>query len=217
MKRIEIYRLPETIEQAESWSRHIKSVPRHAIDCCNWCTEYPYTPQVSFAIGWNATGFFLDYQVCEQQLRAVNTDYNTPVWEDSCVECFFQFERGDRHYSFEFNPVGAVLGQINFVTHGDWMKPEDLSAIQVQGTFVKRPAQPLMLDEHTQWELSAYIPFTLLAHADAACIATGKEFFVNFFKCGDKCRAAHFLSWNPIVWPQPSFHRPQFFGCAVLK
>jgi hypothetical protein len=34
----------------------------------------------------------------------------------------------------------------------------------------------------------------------------------NFYKCGDKTKRAHFLSWNPIDIAKPDFHRPDFFG-----
>ncbi len=40
----------------------------------------------------------------------------------------------------------------------------------------------------------------------------GKRIPANFYKCGDKLRTPHFLSWNKIEIEKPDFHRPDFFG-----
>lgn len=218
MKEVLFYRLPSAIENSTHWPEAVKALPHQKICCCNWQREYPYQPDVSFAAGWNEAGFFIDYQIHEQQLRALNTGYNSSVWEDSCVEFFFQFRPGNRHYSFEFNPVGAFLGQINFVSHGEWIDVADLAKIKVQGshTNASGATKPLIIDRATDWSLSVFIPFELLTVEEAQLIARGLQFFANFFKCGDKTKQPHFLSWNAIVWPQPSFHRPDFFGIAKL-
>jgi hypothetical protein len=34
----------------------------------------------------------------------------------------------------------------------------------------------------------------------------------NFYKCADDTAFKHYLSWNPILTPNPDFHRPEFFG-----
>ncbi|MFA6076290.1 MAG: carbohydrate-binding family 9-like protein [Negativicutes bacterium] len=218
MQETIFYRLPDLIENGDDWPKFVGSLPRQNIGCCNWEQEYPYKPKVSFATGWNPSGFFLDYCVHEQQLRAMNTDNNSAVWEDSCVEFFFQFQPGARHYSFEFNPIGAFLGQINFINYGEWIEPADLAKIKVRGSFVNPDGsiEPLLIDRVTDWKLSVFIPFELLTLAEAQMIIRGLKFFVNFFKCGDKTEQPHFISWSPITWPQPSFHRPQFFGTAKL-
>ena len=40
---------------------------------------------------------------------------------------------------------------------------------------------------------------------------------VNFYKCADKTKQPHYLSWQPIPLPQPNFHCPQFFGEIELQ
>jgi hypothetical protein len=39
----------------------------------------------------------------------------------------------------------------------------------------------------------------------------------NFYKCGDELPTPHFLSWNPIEWKEPSFHRPEQFGKLIFE
>ena len=41
---------------------------------------------------------------------------------------------------------------------------------------------------------------------------TGKTIRANFYKCGDRLKQQHYLSWNPIDLPRPNFHCPEFFG-----
>ncbi|MDX2432061.1 MAG: carbohydrate-binding family 9-like protein, partial [Bacteroides sp.] len=65
---------------------------------------------VSFDIQHRGTSILLKYLVEEPQVRAVNTNFNTPVWEDSCVEFFLSLERDNNYYNFEFNAIGTVLG-----------------------------------------------------------------------------------------------------------
>ena len=38
----------------------------------------------------------------------------------------------------------------------------------------------------------------------------------NFYKCADKTKRPHFVSWRPIDLPKPDFHCPQFFGEITL-
>ena len=39
---------------------------------------------------------------------------------------------------------------------------------------------------------------------------------VNFYKCADKTKRPHFVSWQPIDLPNPDFHCPEFFGELTL-
>jgi hypothetical protein len=41
---------------------------------------------------------------------------------------------------------------------------------------------------------------------------TGIDAHANFYKCGDKLKQPHFLSWKQVVLPSPDFHQPRFFG-----
>jgi len=55
---------------------------------------------VSFDIRHRGTSILLKYLVQEPQLRAVNMEYNSPVWEDSCVEFFLSLEGDNSYYNF---------------------------------------------------------------------------------------------------------------------
>jgi hypothetical protein len=64
-----------------------------------------------------------------------------------------------------------------------------------------------------EWEVEERIPLDLIFQKP---IAKGQRLKANFYKCADKTKRPHFLSWQPIDLPKPDFHCPQFFGEIVL-
>src|SRR5690606_1910669 len=68
-------------------------------------------------------------------------------------------------------------------------------------------------ERHTQisWQLLLNIPFTVF-EADAVGLLSGVSCTGNFYKCGDELPEPQFVAWNPIDYPTPNFHLPQFFG-----
>jgi hypothetical protein len=47
-------------------------------------------------------------------------------------------------------------------------------------------------------------------------IQPGYRMAGNFQKCGDKTENPHCGCWNPILSPEPDFHRPECFGELVI-
>ena len=66
------------------------------------------------------------------------------------------------------------------------------------------------------WSLIEIIPADVLFRSGVESWS-GKSMRANFYKCGDNLPTPHFLSWNAIDWPEPSFHRPEFFGELVFE
>ena len=69
--------------------------------------------------------------------------------------------------------------------------------------------------EHS-WSVIEVIPVTALFRSDVESF-DGKEMGANFYKCGDELPTPHFLSWSPIEWAEPSFHRPEQFGKLIFE
>ena len=64
------------------------AVSYNKIDTVDWAAEYPYCPQVEFAIAHKGDAILLHYRVEEDSVRAeAGTDLG-PVWQDSCCEFF---------------------------------------------------------------------------------------------------------------------------------
>ena len=79
------------------------------LDCLNWPADWPYKPSVEFRIGLFEDGLRLEWKVDEQSIRALQGVPGGEVYEDSCVEFFFQPSPGDPHYyNFEWNAIGNL-------------------------------------------------------------------------------------------------------------
>jgi hypothetical protein len=146
----------------------------------------------------------------EPQVRAVNTEFNSPVWEDSCVEFFLAFDEDDGYYNFEINAIGTVLGAFGKDRHLRLPLPDSfLERIETAPSLGRKPIESL--DEQTTWEMQLVIPMETF-HFSTLKTLSGVDALANFYKCGDKLKHPHFLSWKPVLTSTPDFHTPRFFG-----
>lgn len=167
--------------------------------------QFAYKPNVSFAIGYTARSIIIKYQVAENEVRALNTMPNSPVYEDSCVEAFIAFD-DTGYYNFEFNCLGTALA--GFGSGRTDRTPLDttiISQIQSTSTFTRTE------NGIYNWTLALNIPFTVFVHHNIKQLE-GTQCRANFYKCGDLLPKPHFLSWTAIDAPEPNFHLPEFFG-----
>lgn len=178
------------------------------IDQLNWPDLFSYAPQTRFQIFRTETHLFIRYQVKGEGLRAVNTENNSPVWQDSCVEFFVQVPNYEGYFNFEFNCIGTCLAakranREEFISLTDDQHKQIIKYSSVGSTpFEERSG------EHA-WELIVGIPYSLI---DLDPTHLPQAIRANFFKCGDATQKIHYVSWSPIDWPKPNFHLPQFFG-----
>ena len=114
--------------------------------------------------------------VQEPQVRAVNTDFNSSVWEDSCVEFFISLEGDVNYYNFEFNAIGTVLGAYGPDRNSrEWIPKERLELIQTTPSLGREIIENLEGD--VQWELDIVLPVnTILSPpGDRYCREQGKS------------------------------------------
>ncbi len=179
----------------------------HLIDNKNWVDAEGI--KVSFSIGHDGKNIFLSYQVEEPQVRAVNTAFNSPVWEDSCVEFFFAPE-GENYYNFEMNAIGTVLCGYGKDRHKREHLPDSvLSKVHTETSLGRDPIEATR--EITSWNLRARIPIEVLVFSQIEGLS-GLKTRGNFYKCGDKLDHPHYLSWKPVQTSDPNFHLSEHFG-----
>ncbi len=180
---------------------------KHKLECVPW-EQYNYLPAVSFAIAYNNEMLFLKYEVTERYVRAVNTAINSSVWEDSCVEFFISFD-DKAYYNFEFNCIGTALVGYGQTKNSRELLPEILvSQVNCQAVINNQQG-------NYHWELTIAIPLKTFCFNTFNTL-TGKKCRANFYKCGDKLPAPHFITWSPILSEKPNFHLPEFFGHVVF-
>ncbi len=182
-----------------------------SINLANW-SEYPYQPRVSLAMGYDEDALYLKFFVQEEHIRAVETEPNGSVWEDSCCEFFCSFDdRG--YYNLETNCIGTQL--LGWGVKGD----RERASASLIGTIQKHSTlgnQPIKAQSGKfEYQLTMMVPATSF-YAHEVTFKAGESFHANFYKCGDETAQPHFLSWNPISAPKPDFHRPDCFGLVEL-
>ena len=157
----------------------------------------------------------LHFHVSDNELRAVETEDDGRVWEDSCVEFFVSPDGNDFYYNFECNCIGTLL------LHGGPAGEDRPSASSEVYGSVRRwsslGTKPFEAHEEVrEWDLVEMIPVSaLFAHEIKSF--DGMVMKGNFYKCGDLLPHPHFLSWAPIELPKPMFHCPQFFDTIEFE
>ena len=185
------------------------------INNVNWQDRFPYRPETRVVVSNDHEYLYLHYFVKGEQLRAVTTEDQGPVWEDSCVEFFCQVP-GDNHYmNFECNCIGAMVASRRISRTEDVrpLSPDEMAQIRRHCTYPRQAFQEK--DGMFEWEVELQIPLSLIFREQAPVFP--QKLRANFYKCGDKTKNPHFVSWNPILLPNPNFHCPEFFGEIVLE
>lgn len=186
----------------------IKKGVSDKINTINW-KEYPYCPPVTFYIARTDSSLYILYDVTENGIRAVNTEYHSSVWEDSCVEFFMQLPGDDCYRNFEFNCIGTTLAAVR-KNRNDFTRFSDSDMKRIK-TCSGLPRQTVVKEEQTHWKLLVEIPFSLMGINPKEKL-NGKIIKANLYKCGDKTKVPHYVSWNPISTEKPNFHVPEFMG-----
>ena len=184
------------------------------IDKVNWADTFPFCPETSVELSNNHETLFLTFRVKGEQVRAVTTEDQGPVWEDSCVEFFCRVPGEKRYFNFETNCIGAMVAS-HRVSRGEdivRLTPEEMSRIRRHCTY---PREAVEASSPCDWEVSLEIPLSLIFRNRQPVFPQPLE--ANFYKCGDKTPQPHYVSWQPIPLPKPDFHRPEFFGEIMLE
>jgi len=189
-------------------TEQLPSEAEHSIGSQNW-VEAPDV-HVNFSIRHDGTAIYLYYQVEEPEIRAVNTKFNSPVWEDSCVEFFLAFGGEDGYYNFEINAIGTVLGAFGVDRNKRFHLADGLlSSIETTPSLDRKPIEHK--EGRTFWSMRLTIPVRVF-HFSKIKSLSGVDAHANFYKCGDKLKHPHYLSWKPVLTSTPDFHLPRYFG-----
>ena len=158
-------------------------------------------------------GFYLK-MVCEEK-EPLRTYENVldPVYRDSAMEAFFQFEteRGGRgsavYLNFEVNANGALLAAYGSGrTYRTFFTKEELEAFDCNAAV-----------EEERWNFQLHIPLMILEEIYGPLnLGRGSRFSCNFYKISEAKEIEHYASCFPIHSEIPSFHMPEYFGEAVI-
>ncbi|MBQ5968595.1 MAG: carbohydrate-binding family 9-like protein [Clostridia bacterium] len=185
------------------------AVPVGKIDCFQWEAVVPFRPKSFFQCCFvRGGGVLARLWSLEPQPRAVCTRRDDPVYEDSCLEVFFQPFPDLGYLNVEMNPQGVFLAEVG-TGRENRVLLKDLTAAEPVVTPFSVPGG---------WGAELCLPCVLLTEAfGRPFTAAPGQYRGNFYKCGDKTPAPHYGSFAPMRSNPPGFHDPDCFATLCLK
>ncbi len=143
----------------------------------------------------------------EHPVTANQTEFNSQVCEDSCLEFFINAnpENDNRYFNFEISASGAFLvgfGSDRYDRGNIYDVDPEIFCVETK------------VDDDG-WCAKIFIPYEFLEGRYGS--ALGTEFKGNFYKCGDNTPVPHYGTWAPVKSDQPDYHRPECFGTFVIE
>ena len=182
------------------WSR----IPAAELSPCRWSPNPPPASRAQAA--WSEETLWVRLESLSAPTRAENTEPDSAVWEDSCLEFFFSAD-GVTYINLEANARGALRASIG----QDRRDRRLLRELDVPLPEAETACGP------DSWALTLAIPAALLERLLGVRPASGLCLRGNFYSCGDKTPAPHYAAWNEVETASPDFHRPEFFGELILS
>ncbi len=202
--------------------KHI-SKPAEVAEVANFRPESSvFRPKVSVRLNYDDDGIHGVFQVEDQFVRSVWTNFQDPVWKDSCVEFFMQPKPDKGYFNLEMNAGGAHL--CFYITDPtripggfkEYVKlPTEIGqTIRIQSSLPKTVDPEIK--EPVSWDLKFFVPFAALEKfVGPIGNIKGQEWRGNFYKCGDELSQRHWASWSPV--DELNFHLPRCFGTILFE
>ena len=192
------------VSDAIDWTQ----IPALDVDNYLWCEELDIKMQSQ--ICYSEKGLHVHLRAWEKDIRAELTAPMSMVCEDSCMEFFFRPVENDlRYFNLEINPNGQM-----YIGFGPNMPELVRLALQEEDTLLQKQCS------YTEdgWEAFYTFPVSVIrVFFPGYELKSGMKLYANSYKCGDECIIPHFISWNKVEVPEPSFHQPEHFGLMVLE
>ncbi len=178
----------------------------------------PHRPIVRAKLMYDAASLYLRFRVEDRYVVAKHTEFQSPVWQDSCVEFFVQPRGTGGYFNFEINCGGALLSyyiEDPTRTADGFAKFTRLSTVHGRRIRISHslptPVVPER-DEPIEWHIGCSIPLEVLeAYTGSLGPMAAQTWQGNFFKCADNSSHPHWASWAPIG-EELNFHQPEYFA-----
>jgi hypothetical protein len=159
---------------------------------------------------------YLAFRVFENEPVVRHHSFQDPVYEDSCVEFFFNpFPESSNDYvNLEINAAGVLLAQIGSGRRERrWLAAAEVQELQIWSSQDKLPSGARAVED---WAVGLKIPFAFFSVLYGRSLALPFKARGNFYKCGDRTGRPHYGCWSPVQCPAPDFHQPAYFGALVF-
>lgn len=179
-------------------------------------------PQVQAKLAYDDRAVYAIFRVHDRYVRAVAQKHQDAVYKDSCVEFFFtphtDIEQG--YFNLEMNCGGTMLLHYQRTPRQNAvpLSETDLARIDVAHSLPKI-VDPEITDA-TEWTVAYRLPVEMFSRYFPTGLqqpVSGATWRANFYKCADDTSHPHWLTWSPVTFERPDFHRPQSFGSLVFE
>jgi len=186
----------------------LKDCPTFLIDQYQWTKNYRPQAFGQMALLENY-GFVISMTAIEKNPLRIYTKDNDPVYKDSALEAFLNFDLDnfDKGYlNFEMNANGALISQ--FGVKG---KRKNVNYFTSCRAFCEATI------EDNSWNVLLKIPMELICDLyKIEPLTIGDSFTCNFYKISEDPSIEHYSSFAPIDSKKPNFHLPQLFAKAII-
>ncbi len=184
-----------------------KTCPTFQIDHFQWHSIYH--PRAKGCVSYMEGKGFPVWLACEEIHPKADYTLNfQPVYKDSALEAFFQFDLKTPHYfNFEFNAKGACIAAFGASRY----PRTSFTKEQVMALNIQPMATPL------GWQIYFFIPETLIREfqPDSNWKRT-RHLRCNFYKLSETPEIEHYGSFAPVEGATPNFHEIQSFADARI-
>ena len=175
-----------------------------------------HRPLVQARLAYDEEGIAACFHVEDRYVVCRNTQFQSSVCQDSCVEFFFQPGGADGYFNFEVN-CGGTLHASYIRNHlrlasgfADWtpLKPKHGEQVRIY-TDLPEVIEP-EISQPLAWDLAFFVPFRILAKYCGMAAYRREDWRGNLYKCADKSSHPHWAAWKAV---EPlNFHQPELFG-----
>jgi streptogramin lyase len=166
---------------------------------------------------WDNEFLYVAYECQDAHVSAVQTERDSPVYKDDCVELFTapNPHRPFNYFNIEMNVNQAILDQHHPDGPGkstsNWNARGIVIATSVDGTLNDDT------DKDRGWVLEVAIPFANFAEVTGRPHPRdGDVWHLNLNRLGGKTNA-QYSQWSPGTAKSPAFHAPDTFGRVTFS
>lgn len=177
-----------------------------------------FQPVVSAKMMYDKDNLYLIYKVDDRHVRIRNTEFNSSVSSDACVEFFFSPDKDWplKYFNIEINAGGTGLMAYQADGKRINVKENDFGVVEIAHTLPKKLDEEI--SEPVTWFLEFKMPLSLLRkYGNFTQPEKGVEWKANFYKTSSRSTNPHYLTWSVVHNPKPQFHLPQYFGTLIFK
>jgi hypothetical protein len=186
------------------------------VDIINYMGGIPeFKPVAQAKMMYDDNNLYVIFLVKDRFVRCITSDFNGPVWEDSCVEFFFSPDNNfpERYFNLEINCGGTPLMHYNTVAGKETriIDPDEIARIEIAHSL------PQIIDPEIKdplsWTIEYRIPCRMIEKfSPVTSPRKGVEWRANFYKIAENNSNPHYITWSAVVSDKPNFHIPHYFG-----